>query len=68
MNLRTNCLMLVVWGVLVLVSSASGFAADTVKLVRSGETIAVTINGAEFTTYQFAKSLPKPPVFACIWY
>lgn len=60
MNLRTKYTMLVVWGVLVFVSSASSFAADMVKLVRSGETIAVTINGKEFSTYHFAKSLPKP--------
>ena len=60
MNLRTKYTMLVVWGVLVFVSSARTFAADTVKLVRSGETVAVTINGEEFATYQFAKSLPKP--------
>ncbi len=40
--------------------SATLTAADTVKLTRSGETVAVTINGKDFTTYQFAKSLPKP--------
>ena len=60
MNLRTKYTMLVVWGVLVCVSSARTFAADTVKLVRSGDTVAVTINGEDFATYQFAKSLPKP--------
>jgi hypothetical protein len=60
MNLRTKYTILVVWGVLVFVSSASTFAADTVKLVRSDNTVAVAINGEDFATYQFAKSLPKP--------
>ena len=60
MNLRTVCSMLVVWGTLTWLSSAGGWAADTVKLVRGSDTIAVTINGEEFATYQFAKSLPKP--------
>jgi hypothetical protein len=39
---------------------ADGMAADVVRLKRAGDTIAVTINGEEFSTYQFAKSLPKP--------
>ena len=60
MNLRTKYMLLVAWGILVFVSSASTFAADGVKLVRSGDTVAVTINGEDFATYQFAKSLPKP--------
>ena len=51
-------LMLLALGLLSV--SANSFAADSVKLVRSDDTIAVTINGQEFTTYNFAKSLPKP--------
>lgn len=60
MNLRNAYSMLVVWGVFVGVSSGRVIAADSVKLARSGDTIAVTINGEEFATYHFAKSLPKP--------
>lgn len=41
-------------------SSANSIAADSVKLTRFGDTIAVTINGQDFTTYHFAKPLPKP--------
>ena len=60
MNLRTACSMLVVWGVFFCASLGDAVAADSVKLTRSGDTVAVTINGEEFATYQFAKSLPKP--------
>ena len=56
--LRCVPLMLLACGL--LSASANSFAADSVKLVRTGETIAVTISGKEFTTYNFAKSLPKP--------
>ncbi len=57
-HLRCVPLMLLACGL--LSASANSFAADSVKLVRTGETIAVTISGKEFTTYNFAKSLPKP--------
>jgi len=40
-----------------------GFTADTVKLVRDGDTVSVTVNEKEFTTYRFAASLPKPYFF-----
>lgn len=40
--------------------TSSALSDESVKLVRSGETVAVTIGGKEFTTFQFAKSLPKP--------
>ena len=55
-RLRQFPLMFVILGFL----SVTSFAADTVKLVCSGDTIAVTINGQEFSTYHFDKSLPKP--------
>ena len=54
-----NYLRLLPLFVLGIVTSTS-LAADTVKLARSDDTIAVTINGQDFTTYHFAKSLPKP--------
>ena len=54
-----NYLRLLPLFVLGIVTSTS-VAADTVKLARSDDTIAVTINGQDFTTYHFAKSLPKP--------
>src|SRR5262249_8160194 len=40
-------------------SDAKG-AAATVKLEKKGDSVAVTIGGAEFTTYNFSKDLPKP--------
>ncbi len=49
-------LMLIVLGLI----SATGLADDSVKLSRTGEQVAVTIGGKEFTTFQFGKSLPKP--------
>ncbi len=60
MNLRTWYTLSVVWGLFTMVSSAESWAADSVKLTRSGDAVGVTINGEEFATYQFAKSLPKP--------
>ena len=60
MNLRTWYMLSVVWGLFTVVSATGGWAADSVKLTRSGDTVGVTINGEEFATYQFAKSLPKP--------
>lgn len=60
MNLRTCYTLSIVWGLFLFAASAGSFAADSVKLTRSGDTVGVTINGEEFTTYQFAKSLPKP--------
>ena len=60
MNFRIACSMLVVWGIFIVTSTGNVFAADSVKLTRSGDTVGVTINGEEFATYQFAKSLPKP--------
>ena len=48
------------FALILLSASANSIAADTVKLARSGDTIAVTINGKEFSTYNFAKTLPKP--------
>lgn len=43
--------------------SCGGFAADSVNLIKGNDTVDVTINGKEFTTYRFAKSLPKPYFF-----
>jgi len=40
-----------------------GLAADSVKLVRNGDTVFVSINEKEFTTYRFATSLTKPYFF-----
>ena len=51
-------------GILVLaLFSAIGNSADNVNLVRNNDSVAVTIGGKEFTTYRFAKSLPKPHFF-----
>ena len=36
------------------------FGADSVKLVRTDDVVAVTSNGKEFASYVFAKSWPKP--------
>jgi hypothetical protein len=58
MNLQIVNSMFVVASLVVCV--ADSLAADVVQLKRSGDTVAVTINGEEFSTYQFAKSLPKP--------
>ena len=58
-HLRLPSLMLLAFSLFVS-SSANSLAADSVKLVRSGDTIAVTIDGHDFTTYHFAKTLPKP--------
>lgn len=60
MNQPTGYLMSIVCGILGWVTSPAAIAADCVQLACSGDTVAVTINGEEFTTYQFAKSLPKP--------
>ena len=38
-------------------------AAEIVKLSRTDDSVAVTVNGKEFTSYLFAKSLPKPYFF-----
>jgi len=43
--------------------SCIGYAADTVSLSQSNDSVAVTLNGKEFTTYRFAKSQPKPYFF-----
>ena len=43
--------------------TSSVTAADSVSLTRGKDSVSVTINGKEFTTYQFAKSLPKPYFF-----
>ena len=41
----------------------AGSAAEIVKLSRTDDSVAVTVNGKEFTSYLFAKSLPKPYFF-----
>lgn len=46
-----------------VVLANAGFAAEIVKLSRTDDSIAVTVNGKEFTTYLFAKSHPKPYFF-----
>ncbi len=43
--------------------SCTGFAFETVSLKRNNDSVNVTLNGKEFTTYHFAKSLPKPYFF-----
>ncbi len=54
--LSTACLVAVS-----LLLASPIFADDAkVKLTRSDDTVAVTIGGQEFTTYHFAKTLPKP--------
>lgn len=40
-----------------------GFSDDVVRLTRNENTVGVTIDGKEFTTYRFAKNLPKPYFF-----
>lgn len=60
MKLRTACWLSVVGGLFTLFAASVGTAADCVKLACQGDTVGVTINGEEFATYQFAKSLPKP--------
>ena len=48
----------------VVVSIANlGLGADTVKLVRNDDVIAVTLSGKDFTSYIFGKSWPKPYFF-----
>ena len=48
----------------VVVSIANlGFGADSVKLVRTDDVIAVTLSGKDFTSYVFSKSWPKPYFF-----
>lgn len=47
----------------VLTLGKVGLAVDVVKLVRSGDSVSVTVNDQEFTSYRFAKSLPKPYFF-----
>ncbi len=56
MNLRIliNCLLATI------VLAYSGRAAETVKLSRAENKVDVTVNGKEFTSFLFAKSLPKP--------
>ena len=52
--------------ILVLFSFAMpqvALSADSVKLLRNGDAVSVTINDKEFTTYRFANSLPKPYFF-----
>ncbi len=46
-----------------VVLANAGFSAETVKLSRTDDSVAVTVNGKEFTTYLFAKSHPKPYFF-----
>ena len=55
-HIRHLPLLLVASGIAV----SSSVAAETVKLTRSDDTVAVSIGGKEFTTYHFAKTLPKP--------
>ncbi len=47
----------------VVLFSCIGFGAETVSLTRGNDSVAVTLNGKEFTTYHFAKSQPKPYFF-----
>ena len=46
-----------------VVLASTGVAAEVVKLSRTDDSVAVTVNGKEFTSYVFAKSLPKPYFF-----
>ena len=46
-----------------VVLASTGVAAEIVKLSRTDDSVAVTVNGKEFTSYVFAKSLPKPYFF-----
>lgn len=43
-----------------LIAANSALAQGTVKLEKKGDTIAVTIGGKDFTTYNVSKDLPKP--------
>lgn len=46
--------------VLFLSVCVPAFSQDSVKLEKKENTVAVTIGGKEFTTYNFGKDLPKP--------
>ena len=55
-----RCRDLVCLFVTILALDTSCRAADVVKLSKADDRVAVTINGQDFTTFQFAKPLPKP--------
>lgn len=55
-----RCREIVCLFVMFLALAAASQAADAVKLSKSDDKVAVTINGQDFTTFQYGKSLPKP--------